>query len=281
LQIPLITQKIARQLEQAKADHIDSWLQGIREQTSLSSKIDILRIGDLRAFVAPHLQEIGLFNQTIGLGPDNQEALQEVEHFYHHYRVETYRLEINPYHTSSEFLAYLAVRKFSPSRFETYLYGTPEHTVFTFSDNTTIREITASEVDLFATIHVKGYQEALASVSETQYALYRESTKVLYHRLGWRLCFMCKNNLPIGMGMLYTANGIATFAGGATLPEYRQRGGQTALIQYLLEASAQAHCEIAVAQTSVGSGSQQNVERSGMRTAYIASSWILRDSSLG
>jgi hypothetical protein len=274
MSVPLMTQAVALQLEQGKADYIDSWLQGIQEKNGPSSRIDILRIGNLRAFAAHNLQEIGLFNRVIGLGPHNQELLEEIRRFYQDYGIEKCRLEINPYDTSSDFLAYLTSNGFSPSRFETYLYGVAMTSSPHSSTTITVREITSSEVDLFASIHVEGYQEALAQVPPIQYDLYRESIKVLYQRSGWHLCFVCMNNLPIGMGMLYTHNQIATFAGGATIPRYRQQGGQTALIHYLIHAAAQAHSTLAVAQTNVGSTSQHNVERMGMRTAYTGSLWV-------
>jgi hypothetical protein len=274
MNVPLMTQEVALQLEQAKADYIDSWLQGMQEKNDNSSEIGILRIGNLRAFVAHNLQGIGLFNQAIGLSPHNMELLKEISRFYHDHGVEKYRIEINPYHVSSDFLTYLASHGFSPSRFETYLYGVATITLPYPPTIITIREITASEIDLFATIHVGGYQEALAHVSETQRNLYRESIKVLYQRPGWQLYFMCINNLPVGMGMLYIHNGIATGAGGATIPSYRQKGGQAALGHYLIQVAAQAHCALTVAQTNVGSTSQHNMERLGMRIAYTGSSWV-------
>ena len=188
--IPLMTQEVALQLEQAKADYINSWLQGgMQEKTAASSEIDILRIGNLRAFAARNLQEIGLFNRAIGLGPHNKEQLLEIRRFYRDYGVEKYRVEINPYDVSPDFLTYLASNGFSPSQFETYLYGVAVMSSPHPSTIITVREITSSEIDLFASIHVEGYQEALAHVSEVQRGLYRESLKVLYQRAGWHLCF--------------------------------------------------------------------------------------------
>jgi hypothetical protein len=274
MSVPLMTQEVALQLEQAKADHLDSWLQGMQEKTTASSEIAILRRGTLRAFAAHHLQEIGLFNRVIGLGPHNQEMLQEIKRFYQEYGIKRYFIEINPYDVSSDFLASLASNGFSPSQFETYLYGVAEMNSLPSSTAITIREIASPEIDLFASVHVEGYQEALVQVSAVQRDLYRESLKVLYQRAGWHLCFVCMNSLPIGMGMLYTQNGVATGAGAAILSTYRQQGGQTALIRYILNKAVQAQCPLVVAQTRVGSTSQHNVERLGMRTAYTGSSWI-------
>jgi hypothetical protein len=275
--VPLMTQEVALQLEQAKADYIASWLQGMQESTEKSSEIAILRIGKLRAFAARHLQEIGLFNRVIGFGPHNQELLQEIKRFYHDHGVEKYSIEINPYNVSSEFLTSLVANRFSPSRFETYLYGIAAMASSHTSTTISVREITSSEIDLFASLHVEGYQEALDHVPEAQRGLYYESLKVLYERVGWHLCFVCINNLPIGMGMLYTQDGMATGAGAAIIPKYRQQGGQTTLIRYLLHEAVRAESTLVAAQTSVGSTSQHNVERLGMRTAYTGSSWICSD----
>jgi len=61
---------------------------------------------------------------------------------------------------------------------------------------------------------------------------------------------------------------IAAFFGTATLPEYRCRGVQTALIAQRLHEAANATCEYAVVSTIPGSGSQRNMERRGFRLAY-------------
>jgi GNAT superfamily N-acetyltransferase len=61
---------------------------------------------------------------------------------------------------------------------------------------------------------------------------------------------------------------IAAFFGTATLPEFRRRGVQSALIAQRLHEAALAGCEYAVVSTNPGSGSQRNMERRGFRLAY-------------
>ena len=61
---------------------------------------------------------------------------------------------------------------------------------------------------------------------------------------------------------------IASLFGTATLPEYRCRGVQTALIAHRLHEAALASCEYAVVSTMPGGGSQRNMERRGFRLAY-------------
>ena len=61
---------------------------------------------------------------------------------------------------------------------------------------------------------------------------------------------------------------IASLFGTSTLPEFRGRGVQTALIARRLHEAAKAGCEYAVVSTLPGSGSQRNMERRGFRVAY-------------
>jgi GNAT superfamily N-acetyltransferase len=61
---------------------------------------------------------------------------------------------------------------------------------------------------------------------------------------------------------------IAALFGTATLPEYRGRGVQTALIARRLHEASLHGCEYAVVSTNPGSGSQRNMERRGFRVAY-------------
>lgn len=61
---------------------------------------------------------------------------------------------------------------------------------------------------------------------------------------------------------------IGALFGTATLPDYRRRGVQGALIAKRLHEAALAGCEYAVVSTHPGSGSQRNMERRGFRLAY-------------
>ncbi len=69
-------------------------------------------------------------------------------------------------------------------------------------------------------------------------------------------------------GRIIPEAGIATLYGTATLPEFRRRGVQSALIARRLHEAALAGCEYAVVSTQPGSGSQRNMERRGFRVAY-------------
>jgi len=71
-----------------------------------------------------------------------------------------------------------------------------------------------------------------------------------------------------GGGSLRMAAGVAQLTGAATVPAYRRRGVQTALLSARLADAAAAGCDIAVVTTQPGSKAQQNVQRRGFHLLY-------------
>ncbi|MEV4624324.1 GNAT family N-acetyltransferase [Asanoa sp. NPDC049573] len=70
-----------------------------------------------------------------------------------------------------------------------------------------------------------------------------------------------------GAASMRMAEGVAQF-GAATLPAYRRRGIQTALLSARVADAAAAGCDIAVVTTQPGSTSQHNVQRRGFDLLY-------------
>ncbi|TDU87897.1 hypothetical protein EV138_1433 [Kribbella voronezhensis] len=77
-----------------------------------------------------------------------------------------------------------------------------------------------------------------------------------------------RNGELAGGGGLRTADGIAQFAGAATLPAHRRHGIQSALLATRLADAAAAGCDVGVITTQPGSKSQQNAQRSGFTLLY-------------
>jgi ribosomal protein S18 acetylase RimI-like enzyme len=72
-----------------------------------------------------------------------------------------------------------------------------------------------------------------------------------------------------GGASLRLDDGIAQFAGAATLPRFRRRGVQTALLAARLGDAAAAGADLAVIVTQPGSKSQQNATRAGFALLYV------------
>ena len=76
------------------------------------------------------------------------------------------------------------------------------------------------------------------------------------------------NGSIAGGGSLRFDAGIAQFTGAATLPAFRRRGVQTALLRWRLEHARAAGCDVAIVTTQPASKSQQNVQREGFQLLY-------------
>ena len=77
-----------------------------------------------------------------------------------------------------------------------------------------------------------------------------------------------------GAGLVIPEHRIFALFGAGTLPEFRGRGIQTALLRTRLLAAAEAGCEYAVIVTQGGTTSERNCVRLGFRTAYSKATLI-------
>lgn len=73
---------------------------------------------------------------------------------------------------------------------------------------------------------------------------------------------------PAGTGELIVMNGLGWLTADTTLPEFRNRGVQTALQRYRMRQALDRGCDTAVSEARPGSPSQRNMERQGFRVVY-------------
>ncbi len=71
-----------------------------------------------------------------------------------------------------------------------------------------------------------------------------------------------------GGGALAIHNGLAMICGDGTLPDFRNRGVQAALLRSRLDHARRDRCDLAVICTQPGSRSQRNAERQGFQVVY-------------
>jgi GNAT superfamily N-acetyltransferase len=89
-------------------------------------------------------------------------------------------------------------------------------------------------------------------------------------------CFLAEvDGEPAGAGTLAMHDGVAILAGASTVPAFRGRGVQKALLQARLAQAAAHGCDLAAMGALPGSASQRNAERQGFRIAYTRLKWHL------
>ena len=106
-------------------------------------------------------------------------------------------------------------------------------------------------------------------------AFMREFGEVSAHARGTR-CFIAeRRDVPVAAAALAMHGGVALLAGASTIPEWRGRGAQAALLAARLAHAADQGCDLAMMGASPGSASQRNAERQGFRIAYTRIKWRL------
>lgn len=78
----------------------------------------------------------------------------------------------------------------------------------------------------------------------------------------------------VGTGLVTCHNGVALLAGASTVPAYRGKGAQNALLHARLAHAVANNCDIAMVVAQPGSTSQRNAERNGFRVAYTRTKWL-------
>jgi GNAT superfamily N-acetyltransferase len=84
----------------------------------------------------------------------------------------------------------------------------------------------------------------------------------------------------VGGAALRIDGDIAQFCGAGTLPAYRRRGVQSALLRARLRRARDARCTVAVVVTQPASKSQQNVHREGFHLLYARQLFVKPNPSV-
>ena len=94
----------------------------------------------------------------------------------------------------------------------------------------------------------------------------------------WR-CYVALVDGHVAAGAaLFVAGDVGVLAAAGTLPTFRGRGAQTALLRRRIADADAAGSDLVVCAAAPGSTSQRNQERVGLRTAYTRAVWT--DASL-
>jgi GNAT superfamily N-acetyltransferase len=89
-----------------------------------------------------------------------------------------------------------------------------------------------------------------------------------------RLFLAWVEDQPVGGGALEIHEGVAALMAAGTLPEFRNQGIHTALLQARLAAAVEADCDLAMVQTRPGASSQSNVLRAGFQLIYTVNTLV-------
>ncbi|MFI6367159.1 GNAT family N-acetyltransferase [Nocardia sp. NPDC050630] len=135
-----------------------------------------------------------------------------------------------------------------------------------------IRDVGHDEFETWVKVIVDGFAtpdtQGVASHEEFPREAIEQAERDLTATNGFVGSLAMIDGKPVGGASLRLSDGIAQLCGAATLPEFRRRGVQGALLSMRLAAAAAAGCDLAVVTTLPGSKSQQNVQKLGFQLLY-------------
>lgn len=271
--MPPVTRALALRIGKSEADHFEAWLTVMQSVEDNLFGIEIRRFGRAVALVNRGMTLGPLFNRVLGFGNAESGFLDEIVQFYDSRDVAC-RIDINPYDADPSLFDVLATAGLHPFRFHGYLYGLPPVLPLPEESGAILaREIRPEELPVWADIWLGAYAEALG-VATAMARQIASTTCLLYGKPGWGLYLAFVEGQPAAAGALYIQDGVGSLLVGGTLPAFRCRGCQQALLRVRMADAGRQGCDLIAAQAGLDTTSQHNMERAGMQIAYTRAFWL-------
>lgn len=205
---------------------------------------------------------------ALGLnGPVTDDDMNRLENFYRT-RSETVRVETCPLADAS-LITQFRQRGYYATEFSNVFAASLQAdglpTLFrpALPPNTTIEKVAAEDLDLWTLTVAEGFAETFPVTKEML------NVMKLFAQGPHTECYLALvDGKPAAGGTLATRDGVAGLFGASTIPAFRNRGLQTALLQARIERARAAGCDVVVSLARPGGPSERNIARHGLQTLY-------------
>ena len=209
-----------------------------------------------------------MFNRALGLGlaqPATEKAIDRITSFFGDGI--GWAIALAPQAEPAELPVWLEGRGFTRG------YG---WTKFTRAAGIAAEAATALRVErvedgeAFAEAFVRGYGTP---------EFFREWLARVPGRPGWHCFVAFEGTTPAGVGALYVTGTVGWVGIGATVPEHRRKGAQSAILAARIDAAAGVGCEVVATETGEPrggepGGSWRNIERAGFEPRYVRANYL-------
>jgi hypothetical protein len=207
--------------------------------------------------------------QAIGLGLDgsvSEEEFDRLEEFYRS-RKEPVRIETCPLADSS-LIELFGIRGYRVTEFTNVMARTLNDGAFEgpltrISKGVAIDKVAKEHLDIWTLTVSQGFSE--------KFPVTQEMLDVMRVFAGGPNveCYLARMEGAVAGGAtMAIREGVAGLFGASTLPAFRNRGVQTALLRARLARALEANCDLAVCLAQPASASQRNVMRYGFSVLY-------------
>ena len=154
---------------------------------------------------------------------------------------------------------------------QTLTFGAPHESLLPPPSGIQIERVDGDSVELFLDVMAEGFGWDPAWREAAKDKERRALKQPDYHPF---LAY-CEGE-PAGTGVLKTTGDLGKVVGGATVPHFRRKGCQLALLHRRLFEAGRLGCGLVMSGGAYGSSSLRNQCRAGLRMAYIESGWTKR-----
>jgi GNAT superfamily N-acetyltransferase len=95
----------------------------------------------------------------------------------------------------------------------------------------------------------------------------------------WHIYLATLDGAPASMAAVHVRDSVASIDAMGTVPDFRRRGCQRALLAHCMDEAACLGCDLIASQTRPSSTSEKNMARAGLRIAYTKILYSERDIS--
>ena len=261
------SQKLERTEARANVDFVET-----RERLFPGSGATWIEVGGAYAM----FDGIGSpLTQTFGLGIFEDaiaEHLDNLEAFYKDREAEVFH-EVSPL-ADQALMALLSDRGYRPVELTSVMCQELRdfNSKIDVNPNIKTRVVEESEADLWAQTAAAGWATVHESLEEFMLAFGKIAARTNHGHP-----FIAEiDGRPVAAGGFQIFDDVCILAGASTVPEFRQRGAQNALLHARLHFAVDRGCTLAMMCALPGSQSQKNAQKNGFNIAYTRTKWQLQ-----
>lgn len=259
MEYPLLSLELAREIETAEGGAAVGCAERMKT-TPVGAVVETVAGG-----YAVYCGANSPITQAVGLGLNgavSKEEFDRLEEFYFK-RNEPVRVETCPLADGS-LIEHYRERGYHVSEFSNVMVRPVEKLEpAVIPSEIEIQRVADGEIDLWTLTVAQGFAEHFPVTQELL------DVMRLFASGKNAECYLARLEGKVAGGATLAARGrIAGLFGASTLPAYRRRGVQTALLETRMARAAALGCELAMSLAQPGIASQRNITRQGFRTLY-------------
>jgi GNAT superfamily N-acetyltransferase len=261
MEYPLLSLELAREIELAEAEAAVA----CAERLMAAQGDGAGAVASVAGGYAVYCGANSPVTQAVGLGLNgavSNEEFDRLEEFYFS-RTEPVRVETCPMADAS-LIEHYRERGYHVSEFSNVMVRPVEKaSAAALPAGMEIQKAAHGEIDLWTLTVAQGFAEHFPVTQEML------SVMRLFASGKNTECYFARLEGKIAGGATLSLRGrIAGLFGASTLPQFRNRGVQTALLHARLQRAAECGCELAMSLALPGSASQRNITRREFQTLY-------------